>query len=241
MKILYIFPHPDDESFGPAHAIAKQIREGNEVYLLTLTRGGATKQRHKFGYSVEQMGEIRYREMLCVEKVLGLTGMTVMDLPDGVLKEMNPLEIENIVCEHIEKIKPEIIVTYAVHGISGFHDHLVTHSVVKSAFCRLKGNTDYLKRLAFFTITREEAEKQKHFRLNHSDDDEIDCITETCDEDIAKAVEALKCYKTYEDIITKSGIENHITHQVVFEIFQEKFLPKLKNITDNLIQKEVKK
>jgi LmbE family N-acetylglucosaminyl deacetylase len=37
MKILYIFPPPDDESFGPAPAIAAQIRNGNKVYLLTLT------------------------------------------------------------------------------------------------------------------------------------------------------------------------------------------------------------
>jgi hypothetical protein len=38
MKILYIFPHPDDESFGVAHVMSKQLREGNEVYLLTLLR-----------------------------------------------------------------------------------------------------------------------------------------------------------------------------------------------------------
>jgi LmbE family N-acetylglucosaminyl deacetylase len=38
MKILYVFPHPDDESFGPAPAIAAQIRNANKVYLLTLTK-----------------------------------------------------------------------------------------------------------------------------------------------------------------------------------------------------------
>ena len=69
MKILYIFPHPDDESFGPAHLMSKQRRDGHDVYLLTLTKGGATKQRHKYGYSIEEMGEIRYKEMLDVEKV----------------------------------------------------------------------------------------------------------------------------------------------------------------------------
>ncbi len=58
MRILYIFPHPDDESFGPANAMSKQVREGNEVYLLTLTKGGATKQRHKYGYSIKEMGEV---------------------------------------------------------------------------------------------------------------------------------------------------------------------------------------
>lgn len=90
MKILYIFPHPDDESFGPAQVMSKQRRDGHDVYLLTLTKGGATKQRHKFGYSVEEMGEIRYKEMLDVEKVLNLSGMNVLDLPDSSLRKWTP-------------------------------------------------------------------------------------------------------------------------------------------------------
>jgi len=69
MRILYIFPHPDDESFGPAAVIHSQIKNGHEVYLLTLTKGGATQQRHNLGLTVAEIGEVRYREMLAVEKV----------------------------------------------------------------------------------------------------------------------------------------------------------------------------
>jgi|GEM_PF-6392251 len=81
MKILYIFPHPDDESFGPAGAMSKQVRAGHSVYLLTLTRGGATKQRLKYNYSVKEMGNVRYSEMLNVKKVIGISNMTVLDYP----------------------------------------------------------------------------------------------------------------------------------------------------------------
>lgn len=94
MKILYIFPHPDDESFGPARAISSQVRAEHEVYLLTLTRGGATKERFKYGYSIEEMGEVRFNEMNEVAKVLGLTEMIVLDFPDSGLKELDPREIE---------------------------------------------------------------------------------------------------------------------------------------------------
>ena len=120
MKILYIFPHPDDESFGPARAMSKQRRQGHEVYLLSLTKGGATKQRFKFGYSIEEMGEIRYKEMQEVARVLDLSGMTVLDLPDSGLKEMDPRDIEKVIIEEIERIQPQVVVTYAVHGISVF-------------------------------------------------------------------------------------------------------------------------
>lgn len=234
MKVLYIFPHPDDESFGPANAMSRQVRDGNEVYLLTLTKGGATKQRHRYGYSVDEMGEVRNKEMLEVAKVLNLSGMTVLDLPDSGLKEMDPREIERAVKEEIEKIKPDVIVTYAVHGISGFHDHLVTHAAVKRVYAEMKENSGYLKRLAFFTITEEQAQKQKHFHLNGSKEDEIDCKYETDDEDVERARNALDCYVTFKETIDASDIKNQINKTVNFEIYQEYFEPKLKNIFEKL-------
>ena len=116
MKALYILAHPDDESFGPAAAISKQRRQGHEIYLLTLTRGGATRQRFKYGYSVAEMGEVRYREMLDVARVLDLSGMTVLDLPDSVLKEMDPREIEQVVAKEIERVQPDTL--QRVHDFS---------------------------------------------------------------------------------------------------------------------------
>ena len=159
MRILYIFPHPDDESFVPARAMSAQVRAGHEVALLTLTKGGATKERHRLGYTVEQMGVVRYREMLEVAKVLGLSDLTVLDLPDSGLKELDPRRIETVVAEHIKRIRPDIVVSYPVHGISGFHDHLVAHAVVKRVYVQLRDRgADYLKRLAFFTLTEDQAE-----------------------------------------------------------------------------------
>jgi N-acetylglucosamine malate deacetylase 2 len=234
MKILYIFPHPDDESFGPARAMAKQLREGNEVYLLTLTKGGATKVRHKYNYTIEEMGEVRHKEMLDVAKVLGLTGMTVLDLPDSGLKEMDPRDIEKVVSDEIEKIKPEVIVTYAVHGISGFFDHLIIHGIVKRVFVELRERNSWLKRLALFTITEEDAAKQAHFRLTGSKPEDIDCIIEVTDEDIEKNMKALACYVTYQDTINAVNLREHLGGEVVFEIYGEKHEPKLKDLFEKL-------
>ncbi|MBD0280220.1 MAG: PIG-L family deacetylase, partial [Flavisolibacter sp.] len=209
MRILYIFPHPDDESFGPAPVINQQIEDGHEVFLFTLTKGGATKVRHKLGLSVEQMGEIRYKEMLCVEKVLRLTGMTVLDLPDSGLQEMDPREIEKIVTAHMEQIQPQVIISYPVHGCSGFHDHLVTHAVVKRVFLELKSaGAAYLKRLAFITFpNKTEAPMiQGMFVLKHSDIRLIDCEVLLKEKNIEVFKQALSCYETYRESIVQSGI-----------------------------------
>ena len=234
MKVLYIYPHPDDESFGPAHVMAKQRREGHKVYLLTLTKGGATRQRHKFGYSIEEMGEVRYREMLNVAKVLDLSEMTVLDLPDSGLKEMDPRDIETVVRKEIERIQPQVVVTYAVHGISGFHDHLVTHAVVKRAFVALKEKAPYLKRLAFVTLTEEDAAKGELFHLNGSKSEEIDCAVDVYDIDLEKCFHALDCYVTFQETIEKSKIKDFLHHRAVFEIFQENFNPPLGDLFDKL-------
>lgn len=234
MRALYIFPHPDDESFGPANAMSKQIREGHEVFLLTLTKGGATKQRFKYNLTIEEMGEVRFREMLNVKTVLNLMGMEVFDLPDSGMKEMDPSEIEKVIEQQILKIKPDVIITYPVHGISGFHDHLVTHAAVKNVFCNLRNIEGMPKRLAFYTVTEEAAKKQKHFNLSFSKDDEIDCIEHTEEEDLTKAREALDCYETFKDTINATDIKNQILKDAVFEIFQESFEPKLKSIFEKL-------
>jgi len=235
MNILYIYPHPDDESFGPARAMFKQYRQGHKVYLLTLTRGEATKQRYKFGYSLEEMGDIRYKEMLEVEKVLNLSNMTVLDLPDSGLKEMDPREIEKVIVTEMEKVQPQVVVTYAVHGISGFHDHLVTHAVVKRAFVELKEKYCWLKRLAFHTVTPEIARESPHFRLNSSTEEEIDCIFTVDPIDIQRNQEALDCYGTFQETIEKSRIRDLVRREdIAFELYQEKFDPPLNDLFERL-------
>ncbi len=221
MKILYIFPHPDDESFGPAPAISAQLRKGNEVYLLTLTKGEATKQRFRLGLNKNEMGEVRFKEMLCVEKALGLTGMKVLDLPDGEFKRMNPIEIENVVEKEIHQLKPDIVVTYAVHGISGFHDHLVCHAVVKRVYCKLKDEgLAYPRRLALFTRSGEVIKDGK-FRLEASDENEIG-VVEACNEkDMEKFRTALDCYETYQQVIEASKVKEVTDNKVPFELFGE--------------------
>lgn len=234
MKILYIFPHPDDESFGPAPAICAQLNQGHEVYLLTLTKGEATKQRFRLGVDKEEMGEIRFKEMQCVEKTLGLSGMTVLNLPDGELKHLDPRVIEDEIENEINRLKPDVIVTYAVHGVSGFHDHLVSHAVVKNLFCRLKRKgSSYPKRLAFFTRMGETYTDGK-FRLSASKDEEI-AYVETCGaKDMELFHKALDCYETYQQVIKDSHVKELTSNKVPFEIFGETFNEPVKSLVDQL-------
>ncbi len=236
MRILYIFPHPDDESFGPAPAMARQLGQGHQVHLLTLTRGGATKERHRFGFSVEEMGRVRHREMLEVEKALGLSSLQVLDFPDSGLKEVDPLELEEAILESVGRIRPHVLVTYAVHGISGFHDHLVAHAVVKRVYCELRrgGGEPTPGRLALFTVSEAADLGGGPHRLQASSEDEIDCRVIPSQGEMEVGRRALACYETYARVIEEARPLDRLGGEVCFEFFQEAYEPPLSELTDRL-------
>jgi LmbE family N-acetylglucosaminyl deacetylase len=227
MKTLYIFPHPDDESFGPAPVMYRQTKNKEEVHLLTLTKGGATKMRFKYNLSKSEMGEVRVKEMLNVEQLLGLTSMTVLDYPDGGMAHMDPREFEVVIKKYIDEIKPNIIVTYPIHGISGHHDHLACHAIVKRLFCELQENPEYsyLKRLAFLTLpTPNETETQGgNASVRTSKSEYIDCIVNLNEEEVGKLKEALGCYVSFTDIIEETNVIEHLGNKIHFEFFNEEF------------------
>ncbi len=242
MKLLYIFPHPDDESFGPAAVMHSQLKKGHQVYLLTLTKGGATRERHRLGLSVAEMGEIRHKEMLAVEEVLCLNGMTVLDFPDSGLKELDPRILEQAVKSHIESLRPDVVVTHPVHGISGFHDHIVTHAVVKRVYLELRdagapggAGAGFPRRLAFVTLPdsgRPTWNEDGSARLKLTEEALIDCVVHLEPDDIQAMRNALACYATYKDTIEKSGVVEKIGDRVYFEFFGEDFTPPLSELTE---------
>lgn len=233
-RILYVFPHPDDESFGPAPVLAKQRREGHDVFLLTLTKGEATRQRQVLGYSLEEMGEVRYKEMQCVSRVLDLSGLDVLDFPDGGLSGMDPIEIERAVEEQIDRVEPDVLVTYPLHGISGHPDHVTTHAVVQRVYCDLRSRRKkHPGRLAFFTLP-EEAEPGRPSHLNSSPDEAIDCVVRFEEKDLHRAQEALACYETYRSVIEAHNPLAQVRRGVSFELFQERHDPPLEDLFDGM-------
>ncbi len=233
--LLYVFPHPDDECFGPAPALARQRREGHEVHLLTLTRGEATSQRERLRYSKEQMAEVRHEEMQDVAAVLDLTSLSVLEYPDGQLAELNPLVLEEEVAGAIHETEPDVVVTYPVHGISGHPDHLVSHAVVKRVVSALQADgASHPQRLAFFTLPPPPEDADRPAHLRHSPPSLIDCVVRPEETDVETAREALYCYETYRPVIEKHQPLRSAEDGVSFELFGEAHDPPLSSLLDEL-------
>lgn len=236
-SILYIFPHPDDESFGPAPLLARQRHAGHEVHLLTLTRGEATSQRERLGVSKSEMADIRYREMQNVAEALDLTSMEVLAYPDGTLDELNPLELEQTVADHMHRTEPDVVVTYPVHGVSGHPDHLVTHAVVKRVAAQFRADgVAYPRRLAFFTLPAPSPDADRPDHLQHSPSTLIDAVIPIEERDLERGRTALYCYETYRPVIDEHRPLDEATQGIALEIWGEEYDPPLTDLLDRLPQ-----
>ena len=237
MKILYVFPHPDDESFGPGGAIHKQIQEGNQVFLLTLTKGGATKVRHQLGLSVEEMGQVREREMQKVKQTLGIAEMKILDYPDGGLAKIDPIELEKEVKKWITIFCPDVVVTYPVHGGSGHHDHIALHHVVKRLFFERKDGLRFWRRLALFTVV--DTGLPMFFeggipRVTWTKSEDISVTVELGEENIEATNDALLCYESYQEMVKTTNVIERIGNRTHFELVNERPDNVLASLTEGL-------
>jgi hypothetical protein len=106
--------------------------------------------------------------------------------------------------------------------------------VVKRAYVELRERAPYLKRLAFYTITEEEAAQFEWVHLTGSKPEDIDVVVPLDEDDLEAMRRALDCYVTYAETIEESGIKRNIPREAVFEIYQEEHEPLLENLCERL-------
>lgn len=134
MKVIFIFAHPDDESFSSAGTIAKLTQKGVIVKLITATRGEQGQVGNPPVTTPENLGKVREKELKLVTKVLGISELYFLDFIDGTL-EQTPLElISGKVLEILNEEKPDVVVTFNEEGGSRHPDHIRMHEAGKKAF-----------------------------------------------------------------------------------------------------------
>ena len=134
LRLLAVFPHPDDETLGLGGTFAKYSAEGVETFLVCATRG----ERGWFESEgpdpgLEAVGRIREAELRCAAEQLGLREVNFLDYIDGEVDQGNPLEIITKLVEHIRRIKPQVVVTFPPDGTYGHPDHIALSQFTNAA------------------------------------------------------------------------------------------------------------
>jgi LmbE family N-acetylglucosaminyl deacetylase len=148
-RLLAIFAHPDDESFGPGGTLARYARQGVEVHVCTVTDGAAGARRSK----VERRGEVpslahlRQQELACACRVLGVHLRTLgyrdsgmEGAPDNQHPEsLYQADLDQVACDlarEISLVRPHVVLTHDPTGGYFHPDHVRVNHAVRRAWAR---------------------------------------------------------------------------------------------------------
>jgi LmbE family N-acetylglucosaminyl deacetylase len=137
LRLLAVLAHPDDESMGLGGTLAMYAAEGVETYLITATRG----QQGWFGApednpGPEALGKIRETELQAAAQVLGLQEVTFLDYIDGDFGNADTEEVVATLVGHIQRIRPDVVVTFDHNGLYGHPDHIAATRFTAEAIVR---------------------------------------------------------------------------------------------------------
>jgi LmbE family N-acetylglucosaminyl deacetylase len=117
MKILAIGAHPDDIELGCGGVLLKAARGGHDVYLCTLTRGGASGDPDQ-----------RTKESLRSGEFIGARDVCIGDFEDA---RLNADELINYIEGYIDKVDPDVI--FAHTDDDTHHDHVAAATATREA------------------------------------------------------------------------------------------------------------
>ncbi len=149
-RVVCVFAHPDDEAFGPSGTIYK-LSKKYDVYLLCATKGEIGKDSSSNG---EILSKTRAEELRRSAKVLGIKKVYFLGFIDGQLSNSNYHKLVLKIEGYVKKIKPEIILTQELRGISGHIDHIVVSSTTSFVFMKHK----FIKELWYVVMPDKHAE-----------------------------------------------------------------------------------
>lgn len=161
-KLLFgIFAHPDDESFGPAGTIIKEIRENDtDVHIITFTPGDAGTNPDNY----EDLGALRLAEWREAGRLLGVTSQHNLGYRDSYLSnhlyheiaERTAEIIDGILTGYNEPVEIDVM-TFDLNGLSGHIDHIFAARVACYLFYSRKPGDERFKHIRFVCIPKQYA------------------------------------------------------------------------------------
>lgn len=121
-SLLAVFAHPDDESIAAGGLLALCTDFGAQVSLLCLTHGELDG-----GEASATAGQLRATELREACAVLGLANLFPLDYEDGMLPFTDAVALETEIRETVERLRPDVVVTFGEDGLYWHPDHIAVH------------------------------------------------------------------------------------------------------------------
>ncbi|MEN9939186.1 MAG: 1D-myo-inositol 2-acetamido-2-deoxy-alpha-D-glucopyranoside deacetylase [Chloroflexota bacterium] len=133
-RLLAVFAHPDDETFGVGPALATWAARGVETHLISATRGERGWQGDpQDNPGPEALGRHREGELRAAARELGVREVSFLGYLDGELDRAEPVEATAALVAHIRRIRPHVVVTFPPDGVYGHPDHIAISQLTVGA------------------------------------------------------------------------------------------------------------
>ncbi len=123
-RLLYVYAHPDDESFGVAGISRMYADIGADIAIVTATRGDAGRAGEPVLCSRDDLPERREAELREAARILGIAHVTLLDYRDKHLAEAPPDKIRRELVEAVRAHRPQVVVTFDPNGANLHPDHV---------------------------------------------------------------------------------------------------------------------
>jgi LmbE family N-acetylglucosaminyl deacetylase len=123
-RLLLIYAHPDDESFGAAGIARMYADQGVEIALVTATRGDAGRAGEPPICSRDALPALREAELREAATILGIGHVTVLDYLDKHLAEAPSDKIRRELVTAIRRHRPHVVITFDPDGVNLHPDHV---------------------------------------------------------------------------------------------------------------------
>ncbi|WP_211588622.1 mycothiol conjugate amidase Mca [Allorhizocola rhizosphaerae] len=150
---MAVHAHPDDESSKGAATMARYVREGVDVLVVTCTggeRGDVLNPKMDRPEVKESITEIRRAEMARAREILGVKQAWLGFVDSGWVENYDPADPSGLpedafarvpveqaaepLVKLIREFKPQVILTYDEEGGYPHPDHIHTHVISMAAF-----------------------------------------------------------------------------------------------------------
>lgn len=135
--VLFIFAHPDDETFGCGGLLALLRDQGATTSYVVATRGEAGEIRVPGLATPATLGAVRERELRRALDLLGVNELRLLGYRDSGMAGTAPnddprafiqADRDEVVAHlvgHIRELRPSTVVTFGPDGIYGHPDHIL--------------------------------------------------------------------------------------------------------------------
>jgi len=131
-KVLFIYPHPDDETMATGGLIHK-LSQNKKFKIKSITVTSGQKGDELLKLSPMELSKIRKIELANALNILKIRDYEVWDFMDGNLKYENR-ELKLKLKKTFEDFKPDLVVTYERFGIYGHPDHIALSKAINEIY-----------------------------------------------------------------------------------------------------------